>query len=218
MSSRHSSLIACSIRIEIRLIKAPAPEKARERVLSDPELGAVLEACASLGAYGQGVKLLALTGARRSEVFGMTWAEVDMTGKAWTLPAARAKNGRMHNVPLSDAAVAILMELGTNLVPSSEPGRVFGAMLFSRMKGELDKLLPCGFAAWCSRGTSALATIRDGSSPIAPPTSGRNARPGRVQRDHPGSNQRRDALLRAGGAIAKPRLGPGAQPGRSVIR
>ena len=39
-----------------------------------------------------------------------------------------------------------------------------------------------------------------------------------VQRDHPGSNQRRDALLRAGGAIAKPRLGPGAQPGRSVIR
>ena len=60
-------------------IRPPAPESPRERTLDDSELGAVLEACAGLGAYGQGVKLLALTGQRRSEVLGLrgrksTWA------------------------------------------------------------------------------------------------------------------------------------------------
>jgi hypothetical protein len=39
-----------------------------------------------LGDYGQGVRLLALTGARRSEVFGMIWQEIDLSSKTWTLP------------------------------------------------------------------------------------------------------------------------------------
>jgi hypothetical protein len=34
-----------------------------------------------LGDYGQGVRLLALTGARRSEVFGMIWQEIDLSSK-----------------------------------------------------------------------------------------------------------------------------------------
>jgi integrase len=32
----------------------------------------------------------------------------DLTEKVWTLPAARAKNGVEHIIPLSDAAVSIL--------------------------------------------------------------------------------------------------------------
>jgi integrase len=59
----------------------------------DSELAVVLEASLGLGTYGAGVRLLALTGARRSEVFGMQWAEIDLASKTWTLPAARAKNG-----------------------------------------------------------------------------------------------------------------------------
>jgi integrase len=66
----------------------------------------------------------------------MTWQEIDLAGKTWTLPAARAKNGRAHSVPLSDAALAILESL------KSPNFGVFEPVSFSRMKGELDKLLP----------------------------------------------------------------------------
>jgi integrase len=104
--------------------------------LSDDELAAVLAACDGLGQYGQGVKLLALTGARRSEVFGMTWQEIDFASKTWTLPAARAKNNRQHVIPLSAQAIAILQEL------ESAKLAVFEPVSFSRMKAELDKLLP----------------------------------------------------------------------------
>ena len=124
-------------------IRPPAPETARERVLSDSELGAVWRASHGLGQYGAGVRLLALTGQRRSEVFGMTWQEIDMAGRVWALPAARAKNGRQHSIPLSEQAIAILQEL------KSAKLAVFEPVSFSRMKGELDKLLLPGFPAWC---------------------------------------------------------------------
>ena len=38
----------------------------------------------------------------------MRWAEVDLTARVWTLPAARSKNHRAHEVPLSPQALAIL--------------------------------------------------------------------------------------------------------------
>jgi integrase len=129
-------------------VRPPAPEKARERVLSDDELGAVLQACASLGAYGQGIKLLALTGARRSEVFGMTWAELDMAARTWTLPAARAKNNRQHQIPLSEQALEVLASPRNGIVPKVGQVPLFEPVSFSRMKGELDKLLPANMPKW----------------------------------------------------------------------
>jgi integrase len=41
----------------------------------------------------------------------MEWKEVDLASRAWTLPATRAKNGREHVAPLSDAAVEIISRL-----------------------------------------------------------------------------------------------------------
>lgn len=49
-----------------------------------------------------------LTAARSGEVRGMTWAEVDLEAKLWTVPATRMKAGFIHEVPLSDAALAVL--------------------------------------------------------------------------------------------------------------
>ena len=49
-----------------------------------------------------------LTGQRREEVAAIAWSEIDLGRAVWTLPAARAKNGRTHEVPLSDQAVTIL--------------------------------------------------------------------------------------------------------------
>jgi integrase len=49
-----------------------------------------------------------LTAARSGEVRGMTWDEIDLDEKVWTVPAERMKAGVTHQVPLSGAALAIL--------------------------------------------------------------------------------------------------------------
>jgi integrase len=54
--------------------------------------------------------LLVLTGQRRSEVAGMKWDELDRTAATWTIPAARAKNGKVHIVPLPETALQLLDE------------------------------------------------------------------------------------------------------------
>ena len=57
------------------------------------------------------VRLLLLTGQRRDEVAGMRWNELDLEKAVWSLPTSRTKNGRPHDVPLSDAAVKLLLPL-----------------------------------------------------------------------------------------------------------
>jgi integrase len=54
------------------------------------------------------VRLLILTGQRREEVTSMTWGELSADLATWTIPAARAKNGKDNVVPLSLQAQAIL--------------------------------------------------------------------------------------------------------------
>ena len=39
----------------------------------------------------------------------MTWGEVNLEDKLWTVPASRMKAQVQHEVPLSDAAIAVLM-------------------------------------------------------------------------------------------------------------
>jgi integrase len=85
-------------------IKKPTREKSRDRVLGDDEIRWIWSACDQIGwPFGPATKLLLLTGARRSEVLGMSDNEID--GTVWTLPAARVKNGRQHAIHLSPLAL-----------------------------------------------------------------------------------------------------------------
>lgn len=52
--------------------------------------------------------LLILTGARSQEVRLATWAEFDLEGRLWTIPADHMKRGKAHMVPLSNEALAVL--------------------------------------------------------------------------------------------------------------
>lgn len=90
-------------------VRAPGQEKARDRVLSDDEVTAFLRACDGMGEpFGPLFRLLLLTGQRREEVAAMPWAELDMAGALWHLPAARTKNKRATDVPLATQSVALL--------------------------------------------------------------------------------------------------------------
>src|SRR5690606_17466571 len=57
------------------------------------------------------IKLLLLTGARRSEVAGMKWSELNFETAEWVLPAERSKNRQAHTMYLSELAIAILEAL-----------------------------------------------------------------------------------------------------------
>lgn len=88
-------------------VKPVAKEASRQRVLSDEEIRWLWLACDDLGQpWGPLAKVLLLTGQRLGEVAGMTDAEI--RGDLWCLPAGRTKNGRAHNVPLSEAVRDVL--------------------------------------------------------------------------------------------------------------
>ena len=84
-----------------------ADARARDRVLSDDELADVWHVLGD-GEYGAVVRLIILTGLRREEIGGLGWSEVDAANAVLRLPADRTKNGRPHDVHLSDMALAVI--------------------------------------------------------------------------------------------------------------
>jgi integrase len=83
------------------------PPSSRDRVLDDAELSAVWHACKD-DDFGRIVRLLIVLGARRTEVGGLRWSELDLNRGVWVLPKERAKNAREHRLPLPALALSIL--------------------------------------------------------------------------------------------------------------
>ena len=54
------------------------------------------------------LEFVILTACRSGEARGMTWSEVDLENKIWTIPAERMKAKLAHRVPLSARTLAIL--------------------------------------------------------------------------------------------------------------
>lgn len=52
-----------------------------------------------------------LTAARPGEAAGAQWAEIDLAGATWTIPADRMKAEKEHRVPLSAPAIVVLKSL-----------------------------------------------------------------------------------------------------------
>jgi integrase len=92
--------------------KLIGPKVPRDRVLTDAELRAVWKSADTMAyPFGTAAKLLMLTGARKLEIGNMSWSEVDLDKRIFTLPPERSKTGVAHVVPLSDSAYAILADL-----------------------------------------------------------------------------------------------------------
>jgi len=65
--------------------------------------------CTSEATANLALRFTILTAARTSEVINMTWDEI--ADDLWTVPPKRMKAGRAHDVPLCDAARAVLDRL-----------------------------------------------------------------------------------------------------------
>lgn len=193
-------------------VKPPTPEQSRERVLTDPELRDIWLAADELGGpYAALVKLLMLTGQRRDEVARMTWSEVDLDARLWTLPKERSKNGQPHDVPLSEAAIAILKllpRMGDTFVLTTNGKSA--ASNYSLNRRRLDALLPAGMPRWWLhdlRRTAASNMARLGINlpvieKVLNHTSGSFAGVVGVYQRHDFGDEKRHALERWGAHVA----------------
>ena len=89
------------------------PEEPRARYLSAKE---ILRLSKALRAHPEktsanAIRLLMLTGARRSEVLGARWDMFDLDAGVWVKPSAHTKQRREHRIPLSAPAVELLKGL-----------------------------------------------------------------------------------------------------------
>jgi integrase len=66
--------------------------------------------CKQDGVGALALRFVILTAARSGEVRGMSWSEVSIDQRIWLVPADRMKARREHRVPLSDQAIAVLMQ------------------------------------------------------------------------------------------------------------
>ena len=96
-------------------------------------------------------EFLVLTAARSGEARGARWAEMDLDGGVWTVPAGRMKGKRRHRVPLCRRALAILdtargLSAQGPLVFPTARGRPLKDMALSELLRELGiAAVPHGF-------------------------------------------------------------------------
>jgi integrase len=128
-------------------LSAPYREKARDRVLSNDELVAIINTAKKMGgAFGSIIRMLILTAQRRNEVSEMAWDELDLDNNQWGIPSSRTKNEKPHTVHLSEQAAAVVTEV-KNIGPfvfTSNGKTPFSG--FSKSKKRLDEL--SGVSEW----------------------------------------------------------------------
>lgn len=88
----------------------------KDRALSPSEIELMcrqLELVKTDSANRLALRLILLTLVRKSELIEATWDEVDFEAAIWTIPKARMKGRRAHNVYLSSQALDIMIALRT---------------------------------------------------------------------------------------------------------
>lgn len=102
----------------------PSAERPREQVASEHDLRALWAGLDAMpGQASDAIRARLLTAQRPSNVYHMTWNELDRERGSWTIPGSRSKNGKPHRVPLTSRMLELL-EARRPLVPK-DVQRVF---------------------------------------------------------------------------------------------
>ena len=111
------------------MVKRPAKEQSRDRVLSVEEIRTLWEKLPTTTRMSDAVRcalrLILITAQRPGEVLGMRWDELDLKAGWWEMPRERTKADRAQRVPLTSLAIA---ELKTR--PEADP------WVFPSVKGQ----------------------------------------------------------------------------------
>ena len=124
------------------------------------------------GVAARALEFAILTAARTGEALGATWGEIDLEARQWVISAARMKGGREHRVPLSDAAIGILIEMmavrtGEFVFPGGKARRPLSNMAFLMLLRRMGRgdLTGHGFRStfsdWCAERTNFPSEVRE---------------------------------------------------------
>jgi integrase len=201
-------------------LKRLAKEQARERVLSEGEIKSLMAALDAIGGpIAAAIRLMLLTGQRRSEVAGMTWGEV--SGDMWRLPGTRTKNNRAHDVPLSRQAIAVIEQQPriSDFVFTTTGSKP--VVNFTRIKKQIDAIMKPE-APWVvhdlrrcvASGMAGLGITLPVIEKVLNHASGTFRGVLAVYQRHDFRNEKRDALARWGDHLE--RIVKGKAPGKVV--
>ena len=112
-----------------------------------------------------------LCACRSGEARGVTWSEIDMDARTWSIPKERMKAGRPHRIPLGADALKLLAALstfeGTDLVFPGQCGEkpLSDMSLTACMRRMKLTAVPHGFRStftdWCAERTAYPSEVRE---------------------------------------------------------
>jgi integrase len=91
-----------------RTLDRPKRKKKNFPALPWKQIGVFMEHLRSLGGGASAVEFLILTGARSGLVHQATWTEINFEERVWHVPGPHMKGKEPFDIPLSDAALAVL--------------------------------------------------------------------------------------------------------------
>ena len=94
-----------------------------------------------------------LTATRSREIRLARWSEIDLEARVWQIPGERMKAGKLHTVPLSNEAVALLRSLSSNdsdglIFTAEKGGPVSDATISATIKRMHDEQLRQDKPGW----------------------------------------------------------------------
>lgn len=117
------------------------------------------------------VEATILTAGRSGEILGATWDELDLDAGIWTIPAARMKAGRVHQIPLSPPALALFkkaneVRTGSYVFPGIRPTKPMSNMSMTKLLRDLGITetvhgFRSAFRDWVAEETSFPAEVAE---------------------------------------------------------
>jgi integrase len=117
---------------------------AHHSALDYRQIGAFMAALKEVAGFGaRALEFALLTACRSGEVRGAKWSEIDTQAGVWVIPAERMKAGKEHRVPLSDAAMNLLLSLarldGSEFIFPSAKGGLLSDMTLTAVIRRMDQ-------------------------------------------------------------------------------
>lgn len=124
------------------------------------------------GMAARALEFTIITASRSGEVRGMTWDEINLDSKVWTVPAERIKAGKQHKVPLSAEAIKLLkalprFEKTNHVFPSRKGGPMSDMSLTAVMRRMGVDAVPHGFRSTFKDWARSCTSYPDEVSELA---------------------------------------------------